>query len=141
MAETAHQHAPISTETAHGDARNGAPRRAKQRTSVRPNNKNIEENIEEGALRANGASKNGADKSYVFEGRVIRLLPAQFKNWQEAYREIPDLTATLRCADDYYAEHPPKDGKWFFPVSRWLEKENSKAAEKRQAAERERHSW
>jgi hypothetical protein len=37
--------------------------------------------------------------------------------------------AELQKADDYYAETPPKDGKWFFPVSRWLARAHNEAAQ------------
>jgi hypothetical protein len=141
-AETAHQRAPIIAETAHGDARNSAPRRAKQRTSVRPNNKNIEENREEKLMcHSNGASMNGVDNTYAFEGQVIRLLPAQLKKWQGAYPDIPNIAAELQHADDYYAGHPPENGEWFHRVSAWLKRENGKWVEKRRAADRERDSW
>ena len=44
--------------------------------------------------------------------------------WQKTYHAIPDITAALQLADDYYSENPPKDNKWFFPVSKWLQKEH-----------------
>lgn len=64
---------------------------------------------------------------YVFEGQTIKLTQEQFDRWAKAYPFIADLTATLHTADSYYTEHPPKEGKWFFPVSRWLEKANADA--------------
>ena len=62
---------------------------------------------------------------YVFEGRVIKLTQDQYDRWAKAYPDIPDLTACLHTADSYYAENPPEDGKWFFRVSRWLERANA----------------
>jgi hypothetical protein len=108
--------------------------------AAKQDNRNREEN-REGAWHDGAENNSDAGKTYAFEGQQIRLLPAQFKRWQAAYSNIPDLSAALQRIDDYYAEHPPSDGKWFFRVSRWLEKENSKLAEKRLVAEREQHSW
>lgn len=70
--------------------------------------------------------ENGSAE-YAFEGRVIRLEQKQFDLWRKAYQAIPDMTAALQRADDYYFEHPLDDGKWFFKVSRWLDKENTDA--------------
>jgi hypothetical protein len=63
---------------------------------------------------------------YAFEGTTIKLTEHGLRRWQIAYPGIPDLRAELQKADDYYTENPPKDGKWFFPVSRWLANENAK---------------
>lgn len=63
--------------------------------------------------------------AYAFIGRIVRLNQKDFDRWRAAYRAIPDFLAALQKADDYYSQNPPPDGKWFFPVSRWLEKENS----------------
>ena len=65
-------------------------------------------------------------RSYAFQGRIIRLTQADFDRWRSTYPAIPNLTTALQLADDYYAENPPKEGKWFFPVSRWLKKDNDK---------------
>ena len=46
-----------------------------------------------------------------------------------------DIEAVLQSADDYYAENPPSDGKWFHRVSRWLATENTKRAEQHNAVE------
>lgn len=81
----------------------------------------------------------GADappKPYRFQGAVIRLDEKQFETWRKAYHAIPDYAAELTRADDYYASHPPPDGKWFFPVSRWLAKAHEQAlAARRSIAE------
>jgi hypothetical protein len=91
---------------------------------------------------ANGADiLRGADKKYAFEGSIVRITTAQLENWQRAYPDLPDVLAELQAADDYYSQRPPPDGKWFFPVSRWLKNENAKRVERRRAAERERDSW
>ena len=63
---------------------------------------------------------------YSFEGTTIKLTEHGLRRWRIAYPGITDLMAELQKADDYYTENPPKDGKWFFPVSRWLANENAK---------------
>lgn len=74
---------------------------------------------------------NGKGGEYAFVGRVIRLDQDQIDRWSEAYPNIPDLNAELTKADDHYAENPPADGKWFFKVSRWLEKAHDDHAPKK----------
>jgi len=69
-------------------------------------------------------------RRYAFEGKIIRLDQPGLDRWRETYRLIPDIVAVLQSADDYYAESPPKDGKWFFPVSNWLKRENDAWGEK-----------
>lgn len=66
----------------------------------------------------------GADAhaDFAFVGRVIRLSRDDYDKWRRAYCNIRNLNAELQAADDYYAENPPKDGKWFFPVSNWLKR-------------------
>lgn len=66
--------------------------------------------------------RENAPTEMAFIGRVIRLKAEDFARWQKRYHAIIDLPAELTKADDYYFEHPPTDGKWFFPVSRWLER-------------------
>lgn len=72
-------------------------------------------------------------KRYAFQGRIIRLDQTDFDRWKKAYHAIHDMPAVLQAADDYYSENPPKDGKWFFPVSRWLEKEHTQEFERSEA--------
>lgn len=98
-------------------------------------------NSSRGASRSGGNENKGAIKNYAWQGQVIRLSQAQIDKWRATYFHIPDLEAVLQKADDYYVENPPPGGKWFFRVSRWLEEENAKHAEKRKAAERQHHSW
>src|SRR5690606_17264884 len=78
-------------------------------------------------IEGKGGGAIAPAESLTFEGRIIRLDRKQFDRWRRSYPKIPDLTAALQRADDYYSEHPPDDGKWFFRVSRWLEKENTEA--------------
>lgn len=69
-------------------------------------------------------------RTYAFEGRVIRLEESDLNRWRQTYQAIPDIVSVLQSADDYYSQSPPKDGKWFFPVSNWLKKENDQWREK-----------
>jgi hypothetical protein len=66
----------------------------------------------------------GADApaEMAFVGKVIRLTVGDFDRWAKRYHLVPDMLAELTLADDYYSENPPKDGKWFFSVSKWLER-------------------
>lgn len=75
---------------------------------------------------------------FAFEGKIIRLDQNQLDTWRKSYSAIPDIRAELTKADAYYAEHPPKDGKWFFVVSRWLDKAHNDilAARRREAEPR-----
>jgi hypothetical protein len=73
-------------------------------------------------------------RRYAFEGRIVRLEQSDLNRWKQTYQAIPDIVAVLQTADDYYSENPPKDGKWFFPVSRWLQKEHDLWGEKMKAA-------
>ena len=98
-------------------------------------------NSSRGASRTGGIENKGAIKNYAWQGQIIRLSQAQLDKWRASYPYIPDLEAVLQKADDYYAENPPPEGKWFFRVSRWLEEENAKHAERRKAAERQSDSW
>lgn len=74
--------------------------------------------------------EGGADAptGFAFVGKVIRLKVADFDKWRKAYSAIPNLIAELTKADDYYSENPPEGGKWFFPVSAWLERTNREAS-------------
>lgn len=76
-------------------------------------------------------SFSGGEKSpdYAFAGRIIRIDHSQAQKWREAFPRI-DLIAELTTADAYYSEKPPKDGKWFFPVSNWLKRANEQAGPK-----------
>ena len=77
-----------------------------------------------------GKERGGADAQtgFAFVGKVIRLKIADFDKWRAAYPGVPDFIAELTKADDYYAENPLDDGKWFFPVSRWLAKVHEEAS-------------
>lgn len=76
---------------------------------------------EKGKWKDRGAA---APDDLAFAGRVIRLNQSDFDRWRKVYHAIPDMTAELTKADAYFVENPPKNGKWFFPASRWLEREH-----------------
>lgn len=76
----------------------------------------LEEKKEEG-----GGAKAPSSK-YVFQGRVIRLRQAHFDEWRDTYSMIADLRAELSTIDDWIAENPRDDGKWFHHVKGMLNK-------------------
>jgi hypothetical protein len=81
-----------------------------------------------------GAPKKNGNPALAFEGQVVRVTAEQLDSWRRAYPEVPDVVAELRAADDYFAEHPSKDGKWFFRASNWLKREHDRRlGAKRQA--------
>jgi hypothetical protein len=80
-------------------------------------------------------------RQYAFEGRVIKLHQAGLDRWKQTYHSIPDMPAVLQLADDYYSENPPKGGKWFFPVSKWLEKEHLKILAERETQKRSKWAF
>ena len=77
--------------------------------------------------------RGGADAptDFVFVGDVVRLTKRDFQRWREVYSAVPDLLAEIAAADAYYRDHPPKDGKWFFPVSKWLKTAHEDALAKK----------
>lgn len=78
------------------------------------------------------SKRGGADAQadYAFIGHIIKVKPKDMEAWRRAYPAVPDMVAELAAADAYYREHPPKDGKWFFPVSTWLKKAHNDAKAK-----------
>lgn len=111
-------------------------------TPSKENNPLPPQNLTEtfGFVSAGAAPKSDssfAGKRYAFEGELIRVTEQDFAKWREAYSNIADLTAELRLADAYYAERREKlpGGKWFFAVSRWLDRANKEvqAAKKAEA--------
>lgn len=77
-----------------------------------------------------GLSETGTRQpspQYRWQGKVIHLKDQDYAQWRRTYTAIPDFDAELFAADCYYADHPPQDGKWFFPVSNWLKKAHQDA--------------
>ena len=71
------------------------------------------------------------ETEFAFVGHIVRLTWRDFERWKESYHAVPDIIAELRAADAYYAENPPKDGKWFYPVSSWLKRVHDRVMEER----------
>lgn len=68
---------------------------------------------------------------YAFHGKLVRLKQEQLDKWRIAFPALTDIRDEISLADEYYAEHPPKDGKWFFKVFAWLQKANKEASVRR----------
>lgn len=61
------------------------------------------------------------DKTYVFEGKVIRLNEKDYALWLKSFRNIPNLLAELLKRDAWLVSQPDKDrAKWFQSTSAWL---------------------
>ena len=82
-----------------------------------------------------------APTEYAFVGKVVRLTSSDYAQWQKTYHAVRDLNAELTAADAYYAENPPKDGKWFFPVSNWLKRAHGEVMQAREEEERAKRTW
>lgn len=65
-----------------------------------------------------------AGKDYAFEGLSLKLTPRDYDKWRRDFPNVPDFDAELRLADVYYAERPPKDGKSYLPIYRWMDRVN-----------------
>ena len=84
----------------------------------------------------------GADAPpMAFSGKVIRLTLEDYDRWKATFHAVPDMHAELTAADAHYADKPPKDGKWFFPVSNWLKRAHEQALEKQAEEASARRSW
>lgn len=84
----------------------------------------------------------GADAPpLAFVGRVIRLTFTDFERWRTTFAAIPDIRAELEAADAHYADKPPPNGKWFFPVSNWLKRAHEQALAKEMEVVNARRSW
>lgn len=69
-----------------------------------------------------GGAEAQTDLPFSFLGKIIRLSQSDYDDWKRTYCNVPDFEAELMTADCYYSENPPKNGKWFFPVSSWLKR-------------------
>ena len=94
------------------------------RKGGRPSNKN--KDLAKGGVSAAQPPtinhQHHSNKKDSWTGRVIRLTTEDLDQWRTNYPNVPDLEAELQKADDYYADNPPPNGKWFFPVSKWIER-------------------
>jgi hypothetical protein len=86
-------------------------------------------------------ARAASPQDYFFRGKVFRVSVQDAARWRESYPLVPDLRAELEAADAYYADNPPKNGKWFFAVSNWLKRVHVAAQEKREEERRAKNSW
>lgn len=69
--------------------------------------------------------KPEAQKTYAFEGNVIKLNEKDFNSWQKAYPDL-NLYAELLQRDKYLAAQPPDEQKrWFLSTSKFFIKQNA----------------
>lgn len=103
-------------------------KRTQANASERPETETeTEEDAETERKKERGGAGAPADVGFAFVGKVVRLKADQLSQWRTSYHAIPDIMAEINLADDYYHENPPPNGSWFFPVSRWLQKEHEAA--------------
>jgi hypothetical protein len=93
--------------------------------------KEKEERREDCPADAGGEVVSFTGGPYAFHGKLVRLKQDQLDKWRTAFPALTDIRDELSLADEYYAEHPPKDGKWFFKVYAWLQKANKDASARR----------
>ena len=76
-----------------------------------------------------GAAPRSAAQDYAFDGDVIRLTRADFEKFQREFKQLNgSLRTEITKADAYYRDNPPKNGKWWFPLNKWLAKANKEAS-------------
>lgn len=99
--------------------------RANRQTN-RDNNKEIN--------KLNKLNRDDGSPKYKFFGKKIRLTETNYDEWKNRFSNLDGdkFENELRLADDYYDENPPKDNKWFFPVSRWMDKANKQNEKRRE---------
>jgi len=87
--------------------------------------------MEDGGGRGGEREKNSKG-GYAFSGKVIRLSPRDFDQWQESYPDV-ELRSALQSRDDWLVTQPePERKRWFNSTSNWLAKRQqaAKAGEK-----------
>lgn len=79
----------------------------------------IRPQMEDGGDKMEEEEKSaGEQKSYAFEGKVVRLLQRDYDQWRKVYSAIPDLTAELTALDVWAANQSAEKQKgWFQSVS------------------------
>ena len=81
---------------------------------------------------------NGSPPKYAFSGDVIRLTHTDYQKFQRKFKKLNgNFDRELTKADAYYRDHPPRDGKWYFPLTKWL----AKAEQDASASGAENESW
>jgi len=86
-------------------------------------------------------ARAASPQDYFFRGKVFRVSVHDAQRWKEVYNLVPDLRAELEAADAYYADNPPKNGKWFFAVSNWLKRVHVAAQQKQEDERRAKRTW
>jgi uncharacterized protein YdaU (DUF1376 family) len=86
-------------------------------------------------------ARAASPQDYFFRGKVFRVSVHDAQRWKEVYNLVPDLRAELEAADAYYADNPPKNGKWYFAVSNWLKRVHVAAQQKQEEERRAKRTW
>lgn len=96
----------------------------------------VEESLRESSLpyqtqspQSNGSAVFANDSQYAFRGKLIRLTWRDFRQWQDAYSAIADLSAKLTSLDDYYDQtlRGGERRKWFVRCSAALRNDHEAA--------------
>lgn len=70
----------------------------------------------------------GSAPHFRFEGEVIRLDDRDYTRLKRTFTHLNgSFEGELAKADAYYADNPPRDGKWWFQLSKWLAKADKEA--------------
>ena len=99
--------------------------------------------MEDGGGKREEEKKEGGAPApqMAFVGKIVRLTFEDFERWKETFYAVPDMRAELEAADAHYADKPPTNGKWFFPVSNWLKRAHETALAKQEEEASARRSW
>ncbi|QDP65520.1 MAG: hypothetical protein GOVbin152_32 [Prokaryotic dsDNA virus sp.] len=78
--------------------------------------------------------------TYKFKGDVIRLSDADFERWQNAYQNIPNLTAYLNSRDAWLQREASNDQRkrWFLSTAAYLAKVDANFAKENKRDEQGR---
>lgn len=94
-----------------------------------------------GEKKKEGARKRAPAEELIFDGRVIRLRPADFDAWRKTYHAIPDLRAELTALDAWLlGQTDEKRRKWFHTVAGALNRKHQEILSARDAAS-QREEW
>ena len=66
----------------------------------------------------------------TFEGKVVRLNEKDYKRWEDAYKNIPNLSAYLMSRDEWLHREATPDHKkrWFLSTAAYLAKLDARLA-------------
>jgi len=101
-----------------------------QRTGNAPIDKEREESKEEKNIGTPLRADEISDSKYAFEGKIVRLTWKDFRAWEAAYSNIPNLRAEIQSADDFYDQELQGGDRrrWFHRLSSALAKKDQKYA-------------